>query len=179
MSAMSQVAVFVYLLVIAGCLAAVPVAAQQADRRGDALHWLAGAAIFAGLAALRVGNLEDRLRDGVRGWAQVSGSYAERAEWQLPVVLAAVLAGLAILLLFTRLHPKMRPGSRARLVLYSRFALLALVPLYGLRLVSLHQVDRVLYEGPLRINWLLEGAVWLTVGVCATFYAMRKRSRGK
>lgn len=177
MSGMSQLAVFVYMLVIAGCLAALPVAAQQANRRGDVLHWLAGAAIFAGLAALRISNLEDRLRESAREWVRVSGIYSERAELQLPLVLAVCLIGLGIFALFVRLWRRTRPGSRARLVLYSRFALLALVPLYGLRLVSLHQIDRVLYDGPLRINWLLEGVIWLTVGGCSTIYALRKRNR--
>ena len=179
MSGMSQLAVLVYALVTLACLAAVRAAAPQSDRRGDLYHWLACAASFAGLIALRLGQVEDRLRDAGRGWARAAGEYQSRSELQLPVVLLMAALGLAIAYVFLRLWRATRRGSRARLVLCSRFALLGLVPLFGLRLVSLHQIDRVLYAGPLRFNWVIEGAICMVVGGCAALYFLRIRGRSR
>ena len=177
MSLMSQIAVIVYCVVILACVAAMRVAAQHPDRRRDMAHWLAAAAVFAGLAAFRIGQVEERLRDFAREVSQADGVYELRAEVQVPLVILTGLAGLGMMVLFVRLWRRERPGSRARLVLLSRFALLGLVPLFGLRLVSLHQVDYVLYSGPLRINWLIEGAICAAVGGSAAVYTLRKRTR--
>jgi cell division protein FtsW (lipid II flippase) len=166
-----------YVLVIVACLAAAPVAARQPNRRGDAIHWLAAAAVFAGLIALRVSQAEERARGAAREWLRQTGSYAQRAEWQAPLALLIALAAVGGAVWFARAWRRERPFSRARLVLASRFALLCLVPLFGLRLVSLHAVDQVLYRGPLRANWLAEGAICAVVGGCAAFFALRKRSR--
>ncbi len=179
MSGMSQLAVLIYGLVVCACLAAMVVAARAADRRSDGLHWLVAAALFAGLIALRLAGFEDRLRDMARGWALVEGGYAGRAVWQVPLVLGIALVGLALAGLFVRQWRRARRGSRARLVLLARFAMLGLVPLYGLRLVSLHQVDMVLYSGPFRINWLLEAAICAAVGGSAVVYAWTRRARAR
>jgi len=179
MSWMSQLAVLVYGLVMLACLAAVRAAAPQSDRRGDLYHWLACIAAFAGMIALRVGQVEDRSRDAARGWAQQAGEYQSRFELQLPVVLLMAALGLVIAYVFIRLWRASRRGSRARLVLLSRFAVLGLVPLFGLRLASLHQIDRVLYSGPLRINWMIEGVICVVVGGCAALYFLRIRGRGR
>jgi cell division protein FtsW (lipid II flippase) len=176
MPGMGLLAIALYLAVIFACFAAVA-AARQADRRGDALHWLACAAVFAGLIAMRLINAEERLRGSAREWVRQSGNYAQRGELQLPLALLIGVIGVAVAAQFVRQWRRERPFSRARLVLAARFALLGLVPLFGLRLVSLHAVDQVLYHGPLRLNWLAEGAICLAVGGCAAFYARRKRGR--
>ena len=177
MSLMSQIAVIAYCMIVLACVAAIRVAAQHPDRRSDMTHWLAAAAVFAGLAAFRIGQIEDRLRDFARDASKADGVYELRAEVQVPLVVLAGLVGLGMMFLLVRLWRRERPGSRARLVLLSRFALLGLVPLFGLRLVSLHQVDYVLYSGPVRINWLIEGAICAAVGGSAAVYTLRKRTR--
>ena len=177
MSLMSQVAVIAYCLVILACIAAMRVAGQHPDRRSDMAHWLAAAAVFAGLAMFRIGQMEDRLREFTRAWTRAEGDYAMRSALQVPLVVLIAVAGLGMVFLFIRLWRRERPRSRARLVLLSRFALLGLGPLFALRLVSLHQVDYVLYSGPLRLNWLIEGAIFLAVGGCAALYTLRKRTR--
>ena len=49
--------------------------------------------------------------------------------------------------------------------------MLAFLPLYALRLVSLHDVDKVLYSGGiLRPNWLLDIGLSLTVAGAAFAY---------
>ena len=179
MSGMSQLAVLVYALVALACLAAMRAAAPQSDRRGDLYHWLACAGVFVGLLALRLWQVEDRLRDAVRVWARGTGEYQSRAELQLPVALLMAALGLAIVYVFIRLWRERRPGSRARLVLSSRFAVLGLLPLFGLRLVSLHQIDQVLYAGPLRINWMIEGVICIVVSGCAALYFLRIRGRNR
>ena len=177
MSLTSQLAVFLYGLVILTCLAAAPVAARQPDRRSDLWHWLAAAVVFAGLGALRLVQAEDRIRGFAREWSRAAGAYQDRTGLQIAAVVAIVVIGCVFTGLFIRSWRASRPFSRARLVLVSRFALLGLIPLFALRLVSLHAVDRVLYNGPIRLNWMLEGAISLAVGGSAILYARRKRSR--
>lgn len=177
MSLMSQMAVIGYCVVILACIAAMRVAAQHPDRRRDIANWLVAAVVFAGLAGFRIGQMEDRLREFARGWLRADGVYEIRAELQVPLVGLIVLAALGMLFLFYRLWRRERPASRARLVLLAQFALLGLVPLFALRLVSLHQVDTVLYGGALRLNWLIEGAICLAVGGSAAMYTLRKRTR--
>lgn len=177
MSIASILGVALYALVILACAPAALAARKFPDRPGDLRHWLACAVIFAGLALLRLVEGEDRLRAIARALSRGSGEYAERAIVQVPLAILAALAALAIGWLFWRRWQANRPASRARLVIAARFALLALVPLYGLRLISLHQIDRLLYSGPLRLNWLIEGGLCLVVGAAALLYARKLRRR--
>lgn len=173
MSLMSMLALLVYFAAASLCLLAVPVAARQVGRPGDKFHWLACAVFFIGLAAARLAKLEDGLREAGRIWLKSSEVYGERAMWQAPAALAVFVAGFFFIWLFVHLWRRSRRGSRTRLVLVSRFAALSFIPLFGLRLVSLHQIDQLLYSGPLRLNWLLEGALCVAIVACALLYVRR------
>jgi uncharacterized membrane protein len=175
MSVMSLLALLVYGVVIFSAFAAAVMALRRGDRPGDLPHWIAAAAIFTGLALMRLLDGEERFRELARGMIQVAGRYEDRAILQLPLALVVLTAIIGLAWLFFRQWRRTRHGSRARLVLLSRFALLGLVPLYALRLVSLHQVDRLFYSGPVRLNWVLEGLICLAVGLTAGVYAWSKR----
>lgn len=187
MSLTSLAAIVVYAGVIGLCLMAAHCArlagalpgALAGDRRTaeDRRHWLLGAAIFAGLALFRLVDGEDRVRAIARGAITAAGDYAERTAVQVPLAIGALIAVIVMFWLFARSWQATRRGSRARPVLLSRYALFALVPLYGLRLVSLHQTDWLLYSGPIRINWLLEGAICAVVGGAAGLHAHLSRQR--
>lgn len=185
MSPMSMAAIGLYLAVLVACLLAARAAiagarALRDGRRGDVAHWLALAALLALLAAFRLLEGEDLIRHGARGAMVGMGNYGGRRAVQVPLAVAALLAGIGCGWLFVRRWRAARPGSRARPVLVARFAALAFAPLYGLRLVSLHQTDRLLYDGPLPLNWILEGLICVALAGAALAYVgqVRRHSQG-
>ena len=97
--------------------------------------------------------------------------------FQLPIAVAILVLGFLVIIWFGSRWRSLRPGSRGRLVLASRFALFCYVPLYALRLISLHQTDQLLYRGPLPLNWLAEGGICAIVGLTAFLYSRIKRDR--
>lgn len=177
MSQTSLAAIVVYAGVLGICLYAASVARSAGGRQGEVRHWLASAGIFASLAIFRLANGEDRVRALGRGAISAAGELADRAVVQVPLAIGVLLAVIVLAWRFARSWQISRRGSRERPVLLSRYALLALVPLYTLRLVSLHQTDWLLYSGPIRINWLLEGGICLVVAGAAAFHAHLSRQR--
>ena len=174
---MSVGAIALYGAVILTCIAAASAAANRTDRNGDRLHWQSVGFIFASLAIFRAFDGEEFVRGRARGLINEIGSYADRATFQVPLALIAFVLGLLVIWIFARQWRALRTGGRGRLVLTSRFALLALLPLYALRLISLHQTDWLLYSGPIRINWLLEFAISTAVGGAAAMYFKLARKR--
>lgn len=177
MSSMSLAAIVVYAVVLVPCLLAARTARNFPDRPGDFVHWLAAGSVFAGLAFLRIVSAEDKVRDMVRSYTVNLGEYADRTSFQVPAVVAILLLGFLFVLWFANRWRLLRPGSRARLVLAARFALFCYLPLYALRLTSLHQFDQLLYRGPLPLNWVLEGGICALVAVTALLYSRIKRER--
>ena len=169
MSNISILACLIYGMIALLCLAPA-VTGSGALRR----HWLAAAALMVGLIAMRLAGGEDRIRQAAREMAMQSGNYASRWEFQIPLALGVALAGTALLAGLLR-HWRAAPrGSRQRLVIVSRFGMLGLLLLYALRLVSLHQIDAILYAGPLRLNWIFEGFSCLAIALPA-FLCWRQR----
>ena len=83
-------------------------------------------------------------------------------------------AGFALLLLLWVSWPRNSRSQRTRLVRLSQFAVLAFLPLYALRIISLHSVDQILYGGgPVRANWILEVGLCSVVAGCAALYIVR------
>lgn len=176
MSTMAMLATPIYALVVLACLGAALAARHQHDRKGDVWHWRFAALVFVGLWVMRLADGEDALRAALRESVRSAGQYGGREDWQVPLAISFALVALAIAVLFVRAWQKERRGSRARWVLLAQAGLSSLMPLFGLRLVSLHQTDRLLYSGPVRLNWLIEGAICATVALAA--YAYWRRCRG-
>jgi hypothetical protein len=144
---------------------------------GDSLRWRMVAGLFLGLAAWRLGLGEIRLQDDLREWMQIHGVYEQRRKYQALVTLA-VLAGACLGLY------RLRWGdgfSRPALALNAGMCLVV----YSLiRLISLHQIDSLLFRiGPIHLNYLID----LGLTACAAAQALqeiryqigpRQRSRG-
>ncbi len=170
------IGVSAYGLVVAFCVLAALGAHRIARSRTQAWHWLACAAWFVGLMAIRFYDVEDRGRTALRELARQEDLYADRWMWQAPltVVVAIAMCGLMVVA-FTSY-----PGTRVkyRLAIWiSQMAVLAYIPLYALRLISLHAVDRLLYSaGPVPLNWVIDGGLALAVLLAAAFYLIDLRS---
>lgn len=121
--------------------------------------WLAVAACFVVLAAIRLTNADQALHDHIRDWAERDGIYGERHDLQIPVTLAG-LTGLFGMFVWAIVR-----GWTFDRVVLARSATLVLLVLVVLRMVSLHAVDAFLYRavGPVRVNYLLDTGLTFSV----------------
>lgn len=155
-----------YLLAVATTL--------EAARRGDRLTWVALAVLFAAMIAVRAGDLENIVRDALRGMIAARDSYGERRIYQGVVAGLCVAAALGAVWLATRGGAKRREGTWIWLAA-GRLAGIGFVTLAALRMVSLHQIDALLY-GPLHANRILDPGFALVVAASAWRYrSMAKR----
>jgi hypothetical protein len=178
---LNYVASLSYLLVAVLCLAAAHTARGSGRGSGDLAVWLSAAALFGLLIAMRLLGGEDVLRAVLRGIATGEGFYDTR--------MAGQLAGLIVLggLLGLGWHKirgdwlKKRASKSAGFVRAALLGMFGFALLYGLRLISLHAVDRILYAGPVRLNWVLEAAFTLILGGAAVLYVRhcRKHAPGQ
>lgn len=133
--------------------------------------WLAAAGTFALLLVVRLLAVEERGREVAREWFIAHGRYEERWAWQ-PAVTSLIIVAAAVALVW--LVWRNWPGAKAPLPekahRLARLALLGFVPLYALRLVSYHVFDQILYAGPLRLNWVIDGGLTLAVAAGAVIY---------
>ena len=128
--------------------------------------WIAIALLFVFLATSRAMALEDSLRHAMRLWLQGAGEYGDRRSLQAPIAAALIgLGGLAMLAVLIR-RPPAQPDAVGRRTRWASYAAAAMIGLVGLRLISLHAVDALLY-GPLRLNWLIDIGASLLVATCA------------
>mgnify|MGYP000175524734 CR=1 FL=1 len=93
---------------------------------------------------------------------------------QSVLAVAVFLAAMALFALVLRQYLRRdlgrRKSGRARLLLAAQLALLGFLPLLALRVLSWHQTDRLLYDGPVRLNWILELGLALVPMVAAALY---------
>lgn len=162
-------AVLGYGVTVGVSLLALRKGASGGRPRMDNLHWLACAIFFSSLVVIRAFDLEERVRATLRSFAQDENLYADRFAWQAPLAAIAALLGIILVWLAVRSFPG--KGSPPRLAVWiSRQAVLLFIPLFAMRIISLHAVDSLLYSGPVRLNWLLEAGLTLTALLAAAMY---------
>jgi hypothetical protein len=168
-------------LYAAGCISAVGASAMAISRgrtRAEWVTWVLAVLTMSAVFLIRLYDLEDLARDLVREHLVASGAYADRWSFQAPVAAAIVLvsAGCAWLALLS--VQNFRRRSRTQLLLLAgRFGMLGFVPLFAVRIVSLHMTDQLLYAGPVRLNWVLDLGLTLMVGGSAAVYVLLLVSR--
>jgi hypothetical protein len=178
---LSALAALIYL-----ATAALALAVASRSRRGPAptstpapaawRSWLAVAACFAVLAAIRLANADQALHDHVRDWAESSGIYGERHDLQIPLTLAGLTGLFGVFVWLT-----LRAWPLERVVI-ARTAALVLALLALMRMVSLHAVDALLYRaiGPVHVNYVLDiGLTFVVIAMAAAEWLEPPKRRPK
>ena len=166
---MAQAGIAVYCFTAALCGWAY--AAGRAREFGKA--WLAAAAFFLALAAIRLLDGEEILRQTLRESLETFGNYSDRQILQVP--LATIVIVMTLWLAKAALDIwRERHGSRHEfLVRIAHLAMLGFLPLYALRLISWHPIDSFLYAEPVHPNWLIDGGLTAVVALAAIISARR------
>ncbi|GAA0266841.1 hypothetical protein GCM10009127_03020 [Alteraurantiacibacter aestuarii] len=168
-------------LIAVGLYAAVALAAMGAALAGhfgkrpwkDGAAWIFASIFMLLLAAMRLTNAEDRIRQFLRVMIKANGEYGHRWEYQAPLTaIVVVLAAAGLVAAFYLVKRWQRQGKELSQTVIAQLAMLGFVPLFGLRIVSLHLTDRLLYAGPLRLNWLIDIGLTLTIGGAAILYIL-------
>ena len=158
------------------------VAAAYASRRWDQerwhlLCWLCLAALFFLLAASRVFDSENALRELLKEAFTSKAAYESRQDFQRPFVAAAfAIVCVAGCWSVYRLAQSIR-RRRDLSVTAAVSGGLGMIFLIALRIVSLHPIDKALY-GPLKLNWIVDIGLSSFVIAAAFFYLKILRSRG-
>lgn len=170
MSTASIAGVVIYVIVIALSAWAAQTALGRRQNFAERRSWVLVAASFLGLALLRLVNAEELLRQSLRQTIIDQGVYANRWDVQRPLV-AVSMALAAVLFVWIVRRLSVPIGDRLDLpVRVALLAVLGFVPLLALRVISLHGTDMILYHGPLRLNWVLDAGLSLTVAASALIY---------
>lgn len=172
----SLAAAGIYIVITVTCLIAAGAAARLRQPNRHWQIWAAIGLIFALLATVRVTGFEELLRDALRTILRSEDTYGNRREIQRPLAAAALalvsLAGGFVLL------KQMRSvkGRRNVALLVATGSTMVMALLIALRIISLHQVDSLLY-GPLKLNWVIDLSASLLVLGSAAYYLKLVRQR--
>ncbi|MFB0612082.1 hypothetical protein [Aurantiacibacter poecillastricola] len=168
-SPLSIAAVLLYALVIVATLAAGKTARDRSQQRWHLRSWLLLALFFALLAISRGLSVEEMLREYFRMTLRSEAIYDDRRSFQRPLVAGVLLVTVAIgfwaLVRYLR-DIKGRRNLAVAIALASSAGMLSLI---ALRMVSLHATDALLY-GPLKLNWIGDVGLSLTVAGAAVYY---------
>lgn len=173
----SHVPVLTYLSLTAyaAACALCLLAAGRTVRRGlprlHAVHWLAGAALMAGLSLMRMFNLEETIKQALRNRLLASGEYEVRWELQGPAAALALVLAAGLLAYLLRAARRDWAHSWLAALRLADLAMAGFAALIAFRFISYHPVDLVLYFGPVRPNWVLDGLFTVTLAACAAHFS--------
>jgi hypothetical protein len=175
-SILSLSAVGLYTLILGACLFAAVTAGQYRQPFAHSRTWVMIAILFGVLALMRIVNAEDVLRDLLREVLRAEGGYAGRRDFQRTVLIVVIIAFIG-LFLFGLWRQWRAAHGRRNMALFAAYAAVAIMLfLMALRIISLHQVDWILY-GPTKLNWLVDIGSSLTVLAAAVFYVRLVKRR--
>lgn len=175
-SLLSLSAACFYSIVFIASLLAAGTASQ---RRQPPRHWSAWvviAVVFALLAIIRVAGIEELLRDMLREALRADSAYADRRAIQRPLAAAALVAITALAGFMLWRQARGKKGRRNVALLVANGSALVMALLLALRIISLHQVDSLLY-GPLKLNWMIDLGASALVLASAAYYVRLVRQR--
>lgn len=169
-SVFSLSAAGLYMIVFAACAWAALTAVRLRQPHRHRLVWIAIAGAFALLALMRFTGFEELLRETFRSELRADGSYYDRRSLQRPLAVAVIylLGGLFAWGAWRQWRASR--GRRNLAVLAGNAGLVVMVILLALRIVSLHQIDRLLY-GPVKLNWIIDIGASLWVLAAAVLYS--------
>lgn len=132
--------------------------------------------MFAAMAVIRITGIEDLLRETLREALRADAAYADRRAIQRPLAAAALVAITLLAGLMLWRQSRTAKGRRNVAVLVANGSTLTLALLLLLRIISLHQVDSLLY-GPIKLNWVIDLGTSALVLACAVLYLTLVRQR--
>ncbi|CAH0497923.1 hypothetical protein NVSP9465_02995 [Novosphingobium sp. CECT 9465] len=171
----------VYIAVILACGIASGIAFRAKRPIEEPARWILFGTLFAILGLSRIFNIEEKLRSTARNFFFDSRSYEGRWEYQAPVAGAAfalmAAASIALVLLAQRKHRL--PGRLGKALMAADLAAFGMISLVGLRLISLHSVDALLFRGP-HLNWIIDigcsaAMIWAALRYRQLLLASRRR----
>jgi hypothetical protein len=168
-SMLSLVAAGLYAVIIVACCVAAVTALRLRQLPQHWRVWAMIALVFVVLAAFRLFGIEEILREALRDLLRADASYAGRRALQRPLA-AAALCGIGLVAAFMLWRDYRRvKGRRNTALKVAKVCAMAMVLLMMLRVISLHQIDSLLY-GPLKLNWVIDiGASALVLGSAALY----------
>jgi hypothetical protein len=168
LSPFSVIAAVLYLMVAAAAISALIRSSHQIAWHKAA--WIAVAALFVGLALIRVFAVEELARSFLRGVLQNEGAYENRRAVQGPLFAVVFATAAVILAGAVYFVANTVRGGRNVAVITAIGCAAGMMFLMVLRILSLHSVDEVLY-GPLKLNWVGDIGMSLAALGCAIRYA--------
>lgn len=168
-SILSLGAAGLYVLVLGFCFLAAATASSQRQPFAHRRTWVLIAFAFGLFALMRIAGFEEMVRGIFRSELRLEGGYDQRRALQRPLafLVIAIVAGLFALGLWQQWRAAQ---GRRNMALFVAFAAVTMmVMLLGLRIVSLHQIDVLLY-GRAKLNWVIDIGASLTVLAAAAFY---------
>jgi UDP-N-acetylmuramyl pentapeptide phosphotransferase/UDP-N-acetylglucosamine-1-phosphate transferase len=177
-SMLSLVAAAAYVAVAVACLLGATLARRHRQPPAHWRTWIVIALVFLLLAAMRGSGLEELIRQSLRDLLRLEGVYYERRSYQRWLAVAVILgiSGLFAAGLWWQLR-KTR-ARRSTALLAAQASTLVMVMLVSLRIVSLHQVDQLLY-GPIKLNWFADLGASLATFAAAVIYVRVLVGSGK
>ncbi|WAT17040.1 hypothetical protein OZN62_08810 [Aurantiacibacter sp. MUD11] len=177
-SPLSLAGAAIYVLVAITTAFAAHFAASREQQTWHIRSWAALTLLFVLLIAMRLFDAEGVLRDSLREYARWHGLYGSRGSMQRPMVaVVIVIAALAGCWGFWRFGRTLR-GRRNIAVGLALACGASMFALVGLRVISLHLVDSLLY-GPLKLNWLGDVGLSFLVAGAAIIYVKIVSSSGQ
>ncbi|KPP94392.1 hypothetical protein [Erythrobacter sp. HL-111] len=168
---LSLAASALYAIVIAASLVAAFAARARRQRSWHLAAWLGLAVLFAALVLLRVFTVEEFLRGELRAFLVEQEMVNQRRSVQGLFVAAVLLFAAAAAFLGARRAASRLRGRRDRAVGAALAAGVFLTLLVGLRVISLHATDRLLF-GPLKLNWIGDLGATFAALAAAVFYTL-------
>ncbi len=162
---------FVYLLVAVAAIVAVRAARQAHRPTHDMVQWFVIASGFVLLAVTRIAGLEELARASLREWVRTQDLYDARGDFQSVAAVLIILLATATAFALWRMWEKRRRSRAGKARFFALLALFGYIPLWGLRLVSFHATDRILYASPIHLNWIIDGSLALACALGALYYA--------
>lgn len=175
------IATTAYVIFLFPCLFAAYQARRCGRPTGHVVTWVVAAMLLLALALSRANGWEDIAREALRSALEQSGNHAQRRLIQAPFMVVAIVCAAAMPIYIWATLSRGRPRRSVVLTKLAELVIAAFVALIALRLVSLHATDRLLYAGPVRLNWVLDGGLSLGLAVLAVLYVrhiLRNGSHG-
>lgn len=178
LSILSLVACALYGVVASVSLRAGLEARSKRQQPWHLKAWGVIALYFVVLILLRLFNIEEGLREGLRHFLETQNLLADRRSFQGPVIAIVIILFAAAAMLAVYWTSQRISGRRNIAVAVAIGACGVMFATMAMRIVSFHALDRFL-NGPLKLNWVGDIGSSLAVLGAALFYVSVIRGNRK